>query len=108
MATTMTAWRRHLHQRPELGFECHQTAAFVVEKLRSFADLTVLDGETDPQRVLDRCLGMDALICTLMTKVSADFVARLPESVRILATYSVGYEPLSYVYSKDCNRDPEI
>ncbi|WP_409227338.1 (S)-ureidoglycine aminohydrolase [Gudongella sp. SC589] len=24
------------------------------------------------------------------------------------ATYSVGYEPLSYVYSKDCNRDPEI
>lgn len=66
--------------------------ARVVEKLRSFADLTVLDGETDPQRVLDRCLGMDALICTLMTKVSADFVARLPESVRILATYSVGYD----------------
>jgi (S)-ureidoglycine aminohydrolase len=24
------------------------------------------------------------------------------------ATYAVGYEPLSYVYSKDCNRDPEI
>lgn len=24
------------------------------------------------------------------------------------ATYAVGKEPLSYVYSKDCNRDPEI
>lgn len=24
------------------------------------------------------------------------------------ATYAVGREPLSYVYSKDCNRDPEI
>lgn len=24
------------------------------------------------------------------------------------ATYAIGYEPLSYVYSKDCNRDPEI
>lgn len=24
------------------------------------------------------------------------------------ATYAVGYEPLSYVYSKDCNRDAEI
>lgn len=24
------------------------------------------------------------------------------------ATYAVGQEPLSYVYSKDCNRDPEI
>lgn len=24
------------------------------------------------------------------------------------ATYAVGQEPLSYIYSKDCNRDPEI
>ena len=32
----MTAWRRHLHQHPELQFDCHQTAAFVVEKLREF------------------------------------------------------------------------
>lgn len=24
------------------------------------------------------------------------------------ATYAVGREPLSYIYSKDCNRDPEI
>ncbi|WP_400087971.1 M20 aminoacylase family protein [Yoonia sp. R78084] len=35
-AEDMTAWRRHLHQYPELGFECHETASFVVEKLRSF------------------------------------------------------------------------
>lgn len=35
-AEDMTAWRRHLHQYPELGFECHETAAFVVEKLRAF------------------------------------------------------------------------
>ncbi|SMX50400.1 M20 aminoacylase family protein [Maliponia aquimaris] len=32
----MTAWRRHLHQHPELGLECHKTAAFVVDKLKSF------------------------------------------------------------------------
>ncbi len=32
----MTAWRRHLHQHPELGFDCHETAAFVVERLKSF------------------------------------------------------------------------
>ena len=29
-------WRRHLHERPELGFEEHETAAFVAEKLRGF------------------------------------------------------------------------
>jgi hippurate hydrolase len=35
-ADDMTAWRRHLHQYPELGFDCYETAAFVVEKLRAF------------------------------------------------------------------------
>jgi hippurate hydrolase len=32
----MTQWRRHLHMNPELGLDCHQTAAFVVAKLREF------------------------------------------------------------------------
>ena len=40
----MTAWRRHLHQMPELVFDCHETAAFVVEKLRSFGITDVHDG----------------------------------------------------------------
>lgn len=35
-AEDLTAWRRHLHQYPELGFECHETAAFVAERLREF------------------------------------------------------------------------
>jgi len=35
-ADDMTAWRRHLHQHPELGFECHRTAAFVADRLRDF------------------------------------------------------------------------
>jgi amidohydrolase len=32
----MTAWRRHLHTIPELGFEEVETSRFVAEKLRSF------------------------------------------------------------------------
>ncbi|TBX27848.1 M20 aminoacylase family protein [Nioella sediminis] len=35
-ADEMTGWRRHLHAHPELGFACHETAAFVVERLRDF------------------------------------------------------------------------
>lgn len=35
-AEDLTAWRRHLHMNPELALDCHETAAFVVEKLRSF------------------------------------------------------------------------
>jgi len=32
----MAAWRQHLHSIPELEFECHETAAFVVARLREF------------------------------------------------------------------------
>ena len=35
-ADDMTAWRRHLHQIPELGQNCPETAAYVVERLREF------------------------------------------------------------------------
>jgi hippurate hydrolase len=35
-APLMTQWRRHLHTIPELGVECHKTAAFVAERLREF------------------------------------------------------------------------
>ncbi|MBJ3761704.1 amidohydrolase [Maribius pontilimi] len=33
-ADDMAKWRQHLHRNPELGFDCHRTAQFVVERLR--------------------------------------------------------------------------
>ncbi|MDU8910493.1 M20 aminoacylase family protein [Aestuariicoccus sp. MJ-SS9] len=44
MEADLTAWRRHLHQHPELGLECHQTATFVVDKLRSFGISEISEG----------------------------------------------------------------
>ena len=32
----MTRWRQHLHSIPELGQDCHDTAAFVTARLREF------------------------------------------------------------------------
>ena len=32
----MKAWRQHLHANPELGYDCHETAAYVVERLKEF------------------------------------------------------------------------
>ncbi|RVV99319.1 amidohydrolase [Mesobaculum littorinae] len=40
----MTEWRRHLHRRPELGFDCHETAAFVAARLRDFGVDEVHEG----------------------------------------------------------------
>jgi amidohydrolase len=35
-ADEMTGWRRHLHQHPELRFDCFKTAAFIAQRLREF------------------------------------------------------------------------
>ncbi|CUH53272.1 M20 aminoacylase family protein [Shimia marina] len=35
-AEEMKTWRRHLHAHPELAFDCFETAAFVVERLKEF------------------------------------------------------------------------
>jgi hippurate hydrolase len=33
-AEEMKGWRRHLHQHPELAFDCHNTAAFIIDRLK--------------------------------------------------------------------------
>lgn len=40
----VTQWRRHLHENPELGYEEHETAAFVSAKLREFGFDEVHEG----------------------------------------------------------------
>ncbi len=40
----MTAWRRHLHAHPEVNFDCHETAAFVVARLRDFGITDIHEG----------------------------------------------------------------
>ena len=70
----ITGWRRHLHAHPELDFDVHETAAFVVERLRDFGvdDITtgigktgvvaVIKGRTDTKgRVVGLRADMDAL-----------------------------------------------
>ncbi len=43
-APEMAAWRRHLHQHPELGLECYETASFVARQLRSFGLTDIHEG----------------------------------------------------------------
>ncbi len=35
-AEDMKTWRRWMHMHPELGLECHETAAYVVDRLKEF------------------------------------------------------------------------
>ncbi len=43
-ADDMTVWRRHLHETPELGFDCYETARFVAERLREFGIEQIEEG----------------------------------------------------------------
>ncbi len=40
----MATWRHHIHANPELGFDCHETAKFVVERLKEFGVDEISEG----------------------------------------------------------------
>jgi len=44
MQEEITAWRRHLHKEPEIGFDVFKTAAFVAQKLEKFGCDEVVNG----------------------------------------------------------------
>ncbi|SDI14779.1 M20 aminoacylase family protein [Lutimaribacter saemankumensis] len=44
MHDEITAWRRDLHEHPEILFDTHRTSAFVAEKLRAFGCDEVVEG----------------------------------------------------------------
>jgi hippurate hydrolase len=83
----MTAWRRHLHAHPEIGLDCHQTAEFVVEKLREFGVdrietgvarsgvVAVIEGR-GPGRAIGLRADMDALAMDDLT--GADHASTVP------------------------------
>ena len=74
MHSEITGWRRHLHENPELMYEVHETAAYVVDRLKEFGltDITpgigktgvvaVIEGKTNTSgRVIGLRADMDAL-----------------------------------------------
>ncbi len=84
LSPQLTAWRRHLHQHPELGFHEHQTSAYIEGELRKLPHLTVtrpsqtsvlavLRGSKPGQTVLLRA-DIDALPIT--EENSFDFVSQ--------------------------------
>src|SRR5262249_21729047 len=44
--------------------------------------------------------GADGILCTITDRVTAEVIAALPDSIRILATFSVGYEHVDLAAAK--------
>ena len=89
MHQEITAWRHHLHENPELMYEVHETAAFVVERLKEFGitDITTGVGQTGVVAVIEgktntsgRAIGlradMDAL--PIPEASGVDYASRTP------------------------------
>ena len=56
------------------------------------AALNESDSPCDAEDLLRRAQGNDALLVTITDRLDAALIAALPETVRIVATFSVGYE----------------
>jgi amidohydrolase len=89
MHNEITGWRRHLHQHPELLFDVHETAGFVVDRLKEIGltDITtgigrtgvvaVIEGKTNTSgRVIGLRADMDALPITEATGL--DYASTVP------------------------------
>lgn len=91
MQAEITKWRRHLHENPELLYEVHETAAFVVERLKGIGldestittgigrtgVVAVIEGKTNTSgRVIGLRADMDALPITEASGV--DYPSKTP------------------------------
>ena len=56
------------------------------------AALNAEDRQYAPTQMIEHATGMDGILCTVTDDFSAAVIAKLPDSVRILATFSVGYD----------------
>jgi amidohydrolase len=86
-AAEMKGWRRHLHAHPELKFDCHETAAFIVARLREMGVdevhegiattgiVAIINGASDGP-VIGLRADMDALPITEVTGV--DYASTVP------------------------------
>ena len=84
----IAAWRRDIHQTPELLFETHRTSAFVADKLREFGCDEVVEGigrtgvvgvikggNTSSGRVIGLRADMDAL--PMQEQTGLDYASRI-------------------------------
>jgi lactate dehydrogenase-like 2-hydroxyacid dehydrogenase len=74
----------------------------VIERARRDydVDLNGADHILSADELVARAQGKDALLVTLTEKLTPEVIARLPASVRIIATYSVGFEHIDLAAAK--------
>ena len=87
-AEEMKGWRQHLHQYPELAFECHETAAFIEARLKEIGVdeihtgiaktgiVAIINGQDGDGPTIGLRADMDALPIEELT--GADYASKVP------------------------------
>ncbi|SDF42285.1 M20 aminoacylase family protein [Sulfitobacter delicatus] len=88
----ITAWRRDLHENPEILFETHRTSGIVADKLRAFGCDEVVEGigrtgvvgvikgkSTDSGKVVGLRADMDAL--PINEQTGLDYASKTPDAM---------------------------
>ena len=74
----------------------------VIERARRDYDLDLNENDhiMGADELAARCQGKDAALVTLTEKFTADVIGRLPPSLRVITTYSVGFEHIDLAAAK--------
>jgi len=65
------------------------------------ATINTLDDPYTADTLIDLCQGMEGLLCTITNDLSRSVIERLPQSVRVIATFSVGFEHIDLAAAKE-------
>lgn len=73
-----------------------------IERARRDYDLDLNESDLvlGADELVARCQGKDAALITLTEKFNADVIGRLPASLRVIATYSVGFDHIDLTAAK--------
>lgn len=87
-----------------------QPRLFVTRRLPSDVEKCLMDtfetnlstGEffDDSEKLIQHCKNVDAILCTPCDQIGADLIAKLPDRLRIISTFSVGYEHVDIAAAK--------
>jgi lactate dehydrogenase-like 2-hydroxyacid dehydrogenase len=58
------------------------------------------DRQYAPAEMVQKAAGVQGILCTVTDDFSAPVIAKLPESVRVLTTFSVGYDHIDVAAAK--------
>jgi lactate dehydrogenase-like 2-hydroxyacid dehydrogenase len=75
----------------------------VEDRLRQDYDARLNPGDVlySPEAVIERARDVDAILCCHTERFTADVIARLPQRVRAIATFSVGYDHVDIKAAQD-------